>query len=223
MRNESWKTLICMIVALALAVGVSAAGAADEAENEAKPSAEPPAEMVDVKDMMARAMALTKPGRHHALLERFIGTWKTSTRITMPGADAPAETGTSEFSWMMDGRWLQERGSGTFLGSPHETFSIFGYDNFKKSYVWTGVTTMDTAMLRAEGDLDPGGDVMILYGTLDEYLTGEHDKMVKYVWRFASDDEMTLEVHDLPIGERNTKVVQVDYRRAGGADVEAER
>jgi hypothetical protein len=43
-----------------------------------------------------------------------------------------------------------------------------------------------------------------MYGTLDEYLTGEHDKMVKSVWRFVSDDEMRLEVHDLAIGESNS-------------------
>ena len=50
--------------------------------------------------------------------------------------------------------------------------------------------------------------------TLDEYLTGEHDKMVKYVWRFSSKDKMVLEVHDLPIGENNTKVLEISYARA---------
>ncbi len=51
------------------------------------------------------------------------------------------------------------------------------------------------------------------YGTIDEYLTGEHDKMVKTVWRFISDDKMVLEIHDLPIGENNTKVVEITYTR----------
>ena len=53
----------------------------------------------------------------------------------------------------------------------------------------------------------------IAYGTLDEYLTGEHDKMVKYVWRFTSPTQMVLEVHDLPIGENNTKVVEITFRK----------
>ena len=72
---------------------------------------------------------------------------------------------------------------------------------------------MDTAMSRAEGDLDPGGKVLLLYGTIDEYLTGEHDKMVKTVFRFLSPDKMIMEIHDLPIGEQNTKVVEVTYTR----------
>jgi hypothetical protein len=86
---------------------------------------------------------------------------------------------------------------------------IMGYDNFKMSYVTSMVSTFDTAMLHSEGDLAQDGNTLITYGTLDEYLTGEHDKMVKYVWRLVSDDKVVMEVHDLPIGETNTKVIEV--------------
>jgi len=79
--------------------------------------------------------------------------------------------------------------------------------------VQTSVTDFDTAMNRMEGDMDPSGKSLLLYGTLDEYLTGEHDKMVKYVYRFDSADRITLEVHDLPIGEHNTKVVEWIFER----------
>jgi hypothetical protein len=88
-----------------------------------------------------------------------------------------------------------------------------GYDNFKMSFVVTTVSSMDTAMNRSEGDLDPGGKALLLYGTLDEYLTGEHDKMVKTVFRFNSADEIVMAIHDLPIGENNTKVVEIKYSR----------
>ena len=61
--------------------------------------------------------------------------------------------------------------------------------------------------------MDPSGKAILSYGTLDEYLTGEHDKMVKYVWRFLSADEMILEVHDLPIGEKGTQVIEIRFKR----------
>jgi len=57
------------------------------------------------------------------------------------------------------------------------------------------------------------GKVLLTYGTIDEYLTGEHDKMVKYVWRFLSEEKIVLEIHDLAIGEFNTKVVEITYVR----------
>ena len=170
-------------------------------------------EQVDMAEMMKRAKQFTQPGKNHELLKRFLGTWETELRVTMVGAASKPEKGTATFSWLMEGRWIQSAATGTMMGLPAQSFMILGYDNFKMSYVTVSVSTMDTAMLVSEGDMDPSGRARITYGTLDEYLTGEHDKMVRYVWRFLSDDEMALEIHDLPIGEKNTQVVEIVYKR----------
>ena len=162
---------------------------------------------------MAKAKRFTQPGDPHKLLERFVGKWNTETRMFGMGKPTPPEKGTAEFSWLMPGRWLKSESRGTMMGLPAETFMIIGYDNFKQSYVSTHISSLDTAMTHAEGDMDPSGKALISYGTLDEYLTGEHDKMVKYVWRFQSPAQMVLEVHDLPIGENNAKVVEITFRK----------
>ena len=57
------------------------------------------------------------------------------------------------------------------------------------------------------------GKVLSLYGKMDEPMTGEHDKNVKYVSRMISADKHIFEVHDLAISEPNTKVVEVVYTR----------
>lgn len=164
-------------------------------------------------EAMAKAQAYTQPGEHHALLERFLGRWSTKTSFLMGGQRTPGEDGQVEITWLMEGRWIQIRGGGRMMGMPVEIFSVMGYDNFRRSYVATSVSTMDTAMNRAEGDLDPGGKALLLYGTIDEYFTGEVGKMVKTVWRFVSEDVLVQEIHDLPIGERDTQVVEVRYER----------
>jgi Protein of unknown function (DUF1579) len=174
----------------------------------AKPKAVP-----DYAAMMAKAKKYTEPGEHHKVLERFLGQWKTETRMFMAGKATPAEKGTAEFGWLMKGRWLKSEWSGKMMGRPLQGFLLLGYDNFRQSYVTTYVTNMDTAMLHSEGRMDPGGKALLSYGPLDEYLTGEVAKMVKYVWRFPSEDKMTFEIHDLPIGEHNTKVMEVAYSR----------
>lgn len=162
---------------------------------------------------MAKAKRFTQPGDAHKLLERFVGKWTTELRMFGMGKPTPPERGTAEFSWLMPGRWLKMESTGSMMKLPTQTFMLLGYDNFKQSYVTTNISSLDTAMTHAEGDLDPSGKALISYGTLDEYLTGEHDKMVKYVWRFNSPGEMVLEVHDLPIGETNTKVVEITFRK----------
>ena len=168
----------------------------------------------DVQGQMQKAAKFTQPGKHHKVLERFLGKWETTSSFVMGGRKMGNEKGTAEFSWLIEGRWLQSRMDGKIMGMPLQAHTWLGYDNFKQSFVSTRVSSMDTAMTHAEGDLTQDGKALITYGTLDEYLTGEHDKMVKYVWRFVSDDEMALEVHDLPIGEENTEVLHVAYKRA---------
>ena len=194
-----------------LALGASATGWAQ------------PGEEVDMKAMMEKAREFTQPGPEHELLQRFVGEWRTEQRITMMGAETTPEVGRSSCSVLMDSRWVRCQGNGSMMGMPVQSFLIVGYDRFKKSYVTAALGTMDTALLTSEGDLDPNGKVLITYGTLDEYLTGEHDKMVKYVWRFLSDDEILMEIHDLPIGETNTKVVEMRFLRERGTDQEQGR
>lgn len=191
-----------LLCASLLVPAFSAAGAQDP-EDEAAAMAE----------MMQAAERYTQPGKHHELLERFLGNWDVEIQLFMGGQTTPPEKGHAEVSWLMDGRWLQTRLEGSMMGMPMTNFWIMGYDNFKQSYVTTAVNSFDTAMVRMEGDMDPGGKALLMYGTLDEYLTGEHDKMVKNVFRFHSDDEITMEVHDLPIGEKNTKVFEYRFKR----------
>jgi len=167
----------------------------------------------DMAAMMAAAAKYTKPGENHALLQRFLGDWDTETSFVMGGKRGPPEKGSSHGSWIMDGRWLRMEGTGKLMQRDLQSFWVMGYDNFKQSYVVTTITSMDTAMLHSEGDVDPRTGALILYGTLDEYLTGENDKMVKYVFRFPDADTIVSEVHDLPIGESGTQVVEIVFKR----------
>jgi hypothetical protein len=206
MKRSTFTTLIaaCTLAASTAFVAVEAQQAKDDKQKAAPNMAE----------MMKRAERYTKPGKHHQALERFLGKWDTETRVFMGGQGTPPEKGNSEFAWLMEGRWLKGDWRSTMMGMPLQGFLLMGYDNFKQSYVTTQITSLDTAMTHAEGDMDPDGKALLSYGTLDEYLTGEHDKMVKYVWRFPAPDKMALEIHDLPIGERNTKVMEITYTRA---------
>lgn len=165
-------------------------------------------------EMMKQAERFTKPGEHHNVLERLVGKWNTETKFFMGAESGPSEKGTSENTWLIPGRWIQMRWKGSLMNMPGEHISLIGYDNFKMSYVWTSVSSYDTAMNRGEGDMTQDGKSLICYGTLDEYLDGSHDKMVKYAWRFLDPDKFVLEVHDLVIGETNSKVLEFTYTRA---------
>ena len=169
----------------------------------------------DPAEMLKLFAKYTTVGEEHRLLERFIGEWDAQSSMIM-GDQRSTTKGSATFRWKVEGRWLESEWRGEMMGMPVVSHGWLGYDKFKMSYVMTSITSLDTAMNEAEGDLTPDGKALVMYGTLDEYLSGEHDKMVKYVYRFVSADEFVFEVHDLPIGEVNTQVMEFRFTRKKG-------
>ena len=160
-------------------------------------------------------MKACTPGEKHERLGALVGTWDTVTRIWMaPGQPPSEDTGEAEFTWLFPGRWIQQRTKGTMMGMPHEGFGVLGYDNFKQKYVGSWTDNMTTALLTFQGSFDKQGDNLVMWGPMDEPMTGEHDKTVKYVTRFRGPDELLFEIHDMVIGEGpEAKVIEISYKR----------
>jgi hypothetical protein len=168
----------------------------------------------DADGGMARWMATMKPGPAHERLKELIGSYDITMRMTMAPGQPPMESkGTSDITWFAEGKWLQENWSIPMMGMPCKGLSILGYDNFKERYVGTKVDSLQTCITGAFGHFDQSGDNLILWGTIDEPGTPEQDKQVRYIYRGFGKDKFTLEVHDMMIGESNTKVLEFEYAR----------
>lgn len=201
------KTLLTLLMVVFVAMLAGRAVSQDE-KNAA------PAKTDGMAEMMKRWQEVCTPNEHHQKLAQFIGEWKTETRMWMqPGAEPTVSEGTAKFHWLSEGRWLAQDLDSEMMGMPYHGFGITGYDNFKKKYVGSWVDSMSTALITMEGNLDHSGKTMLMYGLMDEPMTGEHDKTVKYVTRWVSDDKFVFEIHDMSIGETNTKVMEVTYTR----------
>ena len=120
--------------------------------------------------------------------------------------------GKAEFKWILGNRFIQQTYSGSMMGQEFDGLGLFGYDNYKKKFISTWVDSISTTKNDAEGLLDRSGKVINFYGTLDEYLTGEHDKPVKYVLDMSDEDQIRFEIHDLAIG-KDSMVVEIRYTR----------
>ncbi|MCI0585664.1 MAG: DUF1579 domain-containing protein [Planctomycetes bacterium] len=197
MNRTALVTCLAILPAAAVAAGIQ--------EKEKKPPMEMPPEM---QEGWKRWQEMCTPGENHAKLAPLLGKWDTKTTIL-----GMATQGTSESRWLVDGRWLQEEWSGEMMGQKGRGWVTLGYDNFKKKYVVSFVDSFSTTMNTAAGAWDQTGKVLTAHGFLDEPMTSEQDKPVKYVWRLLSPDRRVFEVHDLAIGETNTKVIEVEYTR----------
>ncbi|MBW3543191.1 MAG: DUF1579 domain-containing protein [Planctomycetes bacterium] len=201
-----------LMAALAAAVAITVAASIPVLSQD-----QPPKRTLDQQEMMKRWMEVATPGKQHDVFNPLVGKWETTTRLWMAGPEGPAveSKGTAVFEWILGGRYLQQRTAGKMFGLPHEGLGMFGYDNFKKKYTSVWFDNMSTAVLHSEGLLDRSGTVVTFVGTMDEFLTGEHDKATKYVLRLGKDRHV-FEIHDLGIVDRDkeqTRVMEVVYTR----------
>jgi hypothetical protein len=197
MTKTRWLTLALPVAALAgLAV-----------------SQEP--ERIDPAKMLELMVKYSTPGEHHKDMAKYLGDWDYESRLWMTADAQPTVSkGTATTRWLIEGMWVETEMKGMMMGRPYHGVTISGFDLFKKKHVGCTVHNMSTAMLTSEGVVvDPTGKLDVSYGTLDEYLTGEHDKPVKYVTRHIDDDHYSLEIHDLGVGLDGMKVMEFRFAR----------
>jgi hypothetical protein len=149
------------------------------------------------------------------VLENFIGRWDLACKMWMDGPEKPpTETkGTSEVKWILGGRYTFEEMKGQIMDMPHLGMGITGYDNFRKQYVSFWIDNTSTAMYNSLGEFDASKKVLTSLGKMDEPMTGEKDKTVKYVMQIVDKDKHVFSVYDLVGTANEFKVVEITYTR----------
>jgi hypothetical protein len=207
------RILLCTIAFACASLLSAERGFSQENKSKDKDAAKPAA--ADMQEMMKKWMEVATPGEAHKPLNQLVGKWDTSVRMWYEGPGKPAaETkGSSETKWIMDGRFLLEELTGEVMGMPWRAMSIMGYDNFKKKYIVSHIDNLGTALYTGEGKFDTANKVLTSFGKMDEPMTGEHDKTVKYVTRMLSKDKYIFEIFDEVGGPNEYKAVEITYTR----------
>jgi len=204
--------LAAALLAALLSSAFAATAGADPHAAKGKPHEDPPADMAKAFETWQQ---MSSPGEQHAYLDQFVGDWDTVSKMWMEGPTRPPmeSKGTASIKWSFGGRWLEQRNTGNVMGQPMEGVGYTGYDRMRKQFAMVWLDNMSTAVYSAAGSFDPAGKVLSMYGHMDEPMTGEIGKPVKYVLRLVDEDHFSFEIHDLIYGESNTKMVQIDYAR----------
>lgn len=171
----------------------------------------------DPQEMMKLWEKYSTPDEHHEALGRLIGEWDYEARVVLAGMES-SDKGTSSCRWVVPDLWVGCENQGTFMGKPYYSFHLNGFDKFKKNWVVATVDSSNSALNVTSGVVvDPSGKVESLYGTIDEFLTGEHDKPIRVVRRWISGDKYELDIWDLGIGETGQVVLKFAFTRKKGS------
>jgi hypothetical protein len=135
---------------------------------------EPKKDASDQKAMMDAMMKAMMPGDAHKLLNNMVGTFDvTVTAWMMPGQPPMSSNGTAVNSWIMGGRFVQQKFSGQFMGQPFEGIGYTGYDNVKKTYWSSWMDNMGTGVMNSIGGTTDGGKSWTFTTSMPDPMTGK--------------------------------------------------
>jgi hypothetical protein len=164
------------------------------------------------EEMMSKWKDFMTPGDMHKKLAMLSGTWKAESKVWMKGPDSlpSISKGTSQKSMVLGGRYLKEEFKGEMMGQPFLGTGYTAYDNLKKKFIETWIDNMGTAISTMEGTLDEEGKVLTLSGKMDDPMTGETDKEVKYVLRIIDKNKHVFEAFD---EDSDKPTMQITYTK----------
>ena len=165
----------------------------------------------------------TKPLPEHDRLRAFIGSWKYSMLLTMPGVPPMRAEGTSRGIELFGGRFVQLESTST--ETPHvSSLHIFGYDgrDERESYFDLTLDTLGQYFTQTHGDWDESSASLELRGEEKDSFTGLPQRF-RQVYSFLSADTITCDVFITPPGatEELRMATMVYERRDGGASTSA--
>lgn len=184
-------------------------------DNSAEAQGKKKMKVLSQEEMMKRWQESMTPGDPHKKLEEMAGTWDAETKTWMsgPNAEPAVSTGTMEMKMVLGGRYLMQDFTGSVMDRPFNGIGYIGYDNFKKRYVGSWIDDMSTCLSTMEGTMGKAGKTLTMWGKMDDPMTGEKNKPVKYVVTLIDHDKHVFEVFDVKSYGEKKPMMQITYTR----------
>ncbi len=200
-----------LLLGACLAVGPAIAPAQTTEKEKVPPTQQSP----NQEEMMKKWAAVATPGDAQKKLDDLVGTWDVESKFWSNGPEKPPSVskGSATYAWVLGGRFLRQEMKGEMMGMPFDGIGYTGYDNYNRKYVGFWIDNSSTAMFTMSGYADPSGKVFTFYGAMDEWMTGENGKPVRYVVRILGKDKNVFEIYDLAMGGAGTRMAEMTYTR----------
>jgi hypothetical protein len=164
------------------------------------------------KAQMDAWMKASTPGDAHKKLDGMVGTWDVKVKSWMaPGAPPMESTGTAVNAWVLGGRWMEERFTGSFMGMPFQGIGYTGYDNIKKQYIGTWMDNMSTAVMMSTGK-GGSGNTWEFSSSMDDPMSGKTMPVTEKV-TFTDADHHTMEMWSPGPDGKMAKTMEISYSR----------
>lgn len=182
---------------------------ATQSEEESKKK---PASQHDHDAMMEKFKEFSTPNENHKVLDPLAGDWDYSIKLWMSPDATPEESkGTSNITWIMGGRFIEQKVEGTSMRQPFEGMGIMGYDNEKKQYQSVWIDNMGTGVMTGSGSYDPNTKTLTDQGTFS--CPAEGEKSYRGVLTMIDNDNFTYEWYMAGPDGNEFRAMEIVYTR----------
>lgn len=197
-----------LVIASVLAGGIMLLGGIASADEKAAP-------MDDAtKAMMETWEKYGTPGEHHKHLDALVGKWTSKSSFWMDSAGPPMQSsGSSETTWILGGRYLQQSYSGNMMGETFTGMGMTGYNNASKKYESVWIDSEGTGMMVTSGTIDAAGKVITQTGEYVDPMSGK-PRAVRYVTRLVSPTQIVFEMHESGPDSKEFKTLEITYTKS---------
>jgi hypothetical protein len=203
------------VVGLGLGIGILAAEAVEQQPAATAASATPAAPAASADEAkMAKWKEAATPGEAHKRLEPLVGTWShASTWWESPEAQPQKSQGTTEATWVLGNRFVQQVVRGEMMGQPFEGIGITGYDNVKQEYASVWLDNMSTGIMASSAQFDPATNSLMEQGTFSCPITGEKHMSFRSVLKIADANSHSYEMYMKDKDGKEFKSMEIQYTR----------
>ena len=199
------------VLGIVMACGISLVAEAKEPAAPAATPAATDAAMAQMKQMQQ----LGAPSEGHQRLEPIIGQWKHTVKWKM-SAEAPFQEsqGTNDNTWILGGRFVEQKIAGQMMDQPFEGRGLMGYDNIRKEYSSVWIDNMGTGMMTATAQYDPATGQFTERGDFSCPMTGEAHRNYRATWKITDNNHYTYEMYmQDPASGQEFKSMEISYER----------
>lgn len=177
-------------------------------------------------DMAKMIEALTKygtPGPMHEMMAKWDGEWTAVSTSYWDPTKPPEKSTGKATNWMfMDGRFQMQKYEGEWSGQKYEGLGIMGYDIYHEEFVSVWMDNMSTMLMLMTGNFNEDMTELVMEGTMDDFLTGEKDKLYRTITKIVSDDEHLFEMWEPGLDGEWFKSFDMVYTRVKAEEPEKE-
>jgi hypothetical protein len=214
MMSFSRRSLAISMSVLTLSLAVAAGAVTQEGEPQPpapKQEGEAPKEAPPVDPAMAEFIAKNTPTDAHKALARLAGDYEVACKFYVAKDQPPVEEkGQARLRMVLDGRFLQERFDGQYMGQPFQGIGVTGFDTMTGRHFSTWMDSWTTFVVKFDGEVDAAGAV---YTYKAEVPGPQGVKKTRTVTTIRSADVHVFEYFETGADGVETKTMELTYTR----------